>query len=449
MKQTKNILEFLQFSAPTADQKSALEKLEAFVSKRNKEDFFILSGAAGTGKTSITTALIGLLNHNGVHYKIAAPTGRAARILGRKARTINSTVHSLIYNAKPNPESGIIHLQPKKNEVMDYTIFIIDEASMISSVASKDDNALFQAKRSLLSDLIDFVKEGNANNKIVFLGDRNQLPPVHERVSQALSEVYLTQKFDLKGSVSILHEVKRQQDGTEILRNATLLSREIEAGGSQFALTGFAKTDIWSAVGEYARSYSSENVDRCISIGATHKMNAVFNGAVRRTLYGFGANTIEQDELLIITRQWKRNGHTLFSGDHLIVKEVFMSDLEEVAGLHFVPVKLKSKTLKGEDEYIEDYLLLESVVQPQGLTSKQENNLRHERYTKNIVYRESGNAFDDRYVGAIRATYGHSITCHKAQGGEWDKVFLNSFYMPSLRYMYTAITRAQNTLVLY
>ena len=123
--------------------------------------------------------------------------------------------------------------------------------------------------------------------------------------------------------------------------------------------------------------------------------------------------------------------------------------MEEVAGLHFVPVKLKSKTLKGENEVIEDYILLESIVQPQGLSSKQENGLRHERYAKNKVYRESGNSGDDRYVGAIRATYGHSITCHKAQGGEWKKVLLNSFYMPTLRYTYTAITRAQHELVLY
>ena len=77
-----------------------------------------------------------------------------------------------------------------------------------------------------------------------------------------------------------------------------------------------------------------------------------------------------------------------------------------------------SKSIQGTDEIIEDYILLESILNPEGLKLEQENRLRHERFTKNKVYRESGNAADDRYIGAIRATYGHSITCNKAQGGE-------------------------------
>ena len=88
-------------------------------------------------------------------------------------------------------------------------------------------------------------------------------------------------------------------------------------------------------------------------------------------------------------------------------------------------------------------------MEPKGISRELEGKLRLERYKKNKVYRESGNPSDDRYVGAIRATYGHSITCHKAQGGEWNKVLLNSYYMPSLRYQYTAITRAKRELILY
>ena len=105
--------------------------------------------------------------------------------------------------------------------------------------------------------------------------------------------------------------------------------------------------------------------------------------------------------------------------------------------------------MQGQEEIIQDYILLDSVLHPEGLTIAQENRLRHERFSKNKAYRESGNPSDDRYVGAIRATYGHSITCNKAQGGEWDKVLINSFFMPSLRYQYTAVTRAKNNLLIF
>jgi exodeoxyribonuclease-5 len=127
-----------------------------------------------------------------------------------------------------------------------------------------------------------------------------------------------------------------------------------------------------------------------------------------------------------------------------------MDAIEVVAGLHFVPIKLKSKSIAGNEEIIEDYLLLESVNNPSGqLLLADEKRLRFERNTKNKVYRESGFPSDDRYVGAIRLTYGHSITCHKAQGGEWEKVYMNEFGIPSLKYQYTAITRAKTNLVRY
>ena len=140
-----------------------------FVSDTNKDDFYILCGAAGTGKTSITTALIGYLNAKAIHYKIAAPTGRAARILGRKSKTVNSTIHSLIYNVQTNSETGEIKFVLKENTIKDRTIFIIDEASMIASNQQSEEGSLFKSDNSLLKDLIDFVKNGNPLNKIIFL----------------------------------------------------------------------------------------------------------------------------------------------------------------------------------------------------------------------------------------------------------------------------------------
>lgn len=449
MENTLTILDYLQFDCPTAQQRSALLGMSNFIAESNKDDFYILCGAAGTGKTSITTALIGYLNSKAINYKIAAPTGRAARILGRKSKTVNSTIHSLIYNTKPNPETGEVIFELKKNAIKEITIYIIDEASMVSSTVNRTEGSMFTSKNSLLSDLIIFIKNGNPENKIIFLGDKNQLPPVNETDSKALCLEYLKAKFQLNGTAHLLTEVKRQEDGSYILKNAVSIIEGIDANFEKVTLQGVEKQTISQASSAYVKEYLNNGFESTVSIGTTHKMNKMFNNVVREKLFGSRINILETSDLLIVTSTWRRNDFQLYSGDHFTVVEVKTNDTEQVAGLHFVPVKLLSKSIQGINEIIEDYILLESIVNPEGLKLEQENRLRHERFTKNKVYRESGNAADDRYIGAIRATYGHSITCNKAQGGEWDKVFLNSFFIPSLKYQYTAITRAKSSLILY
>lgn len=449
MENAVTILDHLQFDCPTSQQRVALLAMSDFVKETNKDDFYILCGAAGTGKTSITTALIGHLNAKAINYKIAAPTGRAARILGRKSKTVNSTIHSLIYNSKPNPETGEVFFTIKENTVKELSIYIIDEASMVASTIQKEEGSLFSSKNSLLNDLINFAKNGNPDNKIIFLGDKNQLPPINENDSKALCAEYLKAKFKLVGSAHLLTEVKRQEDGSYILKNAVTIREGIDANLPKVNLQGVERKYISQASSDYVKEYLNNGFESVVSIGATHKMNKMFNNVVREKLYGYRTNIIEQNELLLITNTWRRNDFQLYSGDHVTVIEVNSNETEMVAGLHFVPVKLSSKSLQGTEEIIEDYILLESILNPEGLKLEQENRLRHERFSKNKVYRETANASDDRYIGAIRATYGHSITCNKAQGGEWDKVFINSFFIPSLKYQYTAVTRAKRALVLY
>ena len=121
-----------------------------------------------------------------------------------------------------------------------------------------------------------------------------------------------------------------------------------------------------------------------------------------------------------------------------------------VAGLHFCPIKIRAKALDGTEQMIEDYLFIDTVDHPTGrLSIEFEKALIGERMRKNNQYRESGYASDDRYCGAIRMTYGHSITCNKAQGGEWSKVYIGTMGIRDLKYQYTAITRAVDSLVLY
>ena len=194
--QTQSILEFLHFNRPTKDQETVLKAMQEFVQEENLDDFLILCGAAGTGKTSITSALIGYLNHLDVNYRIAAPTGRAARILGRKANTSTSTIHSMIYVPKQDKDSGKVVFKLKISSNEKPTIYIIDEASMIPTQVDNNDT-LFQVDKGLLFDLVSYIKTANAKNKIIFLGDQYQLPPIHEEHSYALQKEFIKTTFFL------------------------------------------------------------------------------------------------------------------------------------------------------------------------------------------------------------------------------------------------------------
>jgi exodeoxyribonuclease-5 len=247
-----DIFHFLHFSQPTKEQREVLSGLEQFVDIRDQRDFLIISGAAGTGKTSLIAALIGYLNHKGMPYHIAAPTGRAARLIGRKSKSQASTIHSMIYKTEVDEKSGKAFWKLKEIAVSTSAVYIIDEASMISKEASND-NGLIHAEKALLYDLIEFVKKGNVNNKIIFLGDRYQLPPVFEKTSYALEQKFLEETFNLKGYSYVLTEVKRQQDGSYILDNATNIRKAIDRGDTSHPLNGKQHDSIYAASRHYVK----------------------------------------------------------------------------------------------------------------------------------------------------------------------------------------------------
>jgi exodeoxyribonuclease V len=447
----KSILDHLHFHCPTSEQKAALIALQQFVNEENKDDFFILCGAAGTGKTSITSALIDYLNETETQYKISAPTGRAARILGKKTKAISSTIHSLIYSTGTNKNTGEIVFTLKHNTNSKFCIYIIDEASMIAASKTKPERELFQTNDSLLNHLAKYIKAGNTNNKIIFLGDVNQLPPIHENESKALNPNYLRNHYQWKGSFHYLTEVKRQEDGSYILKNANKLRKAIDDKEQiQPQINAYRHYNTFIAAKEYAKRFEVNNPDHAVAIGLSHRANNIFNAEVRKHLFGGTVELIVPGDLMIVMQNWKRGGSVLYNGDHVIVEEVCLDRIEEVANLHFAPVRISIRNLEGDEQLVEDYLLLDILLNetPQ-LLPDQEKLLRAERFRKNKIFSDSGKPEDDRYVGALRLAYGYAITCHKAQGGEWDKVYVNTFGVKDMRWTYTAITRAKQDLELY
>lgn len=437
---TKPILDFLHFSHPTKEQENVLTHLEKFVQKDHQDDFFILCGAAGTGKTSITAALIGYLNQIHKPYKISAPTGRAARILGRKASTTTSTIHSMIYTHKSDSKSGKVIFKLKEGYSAKPTIFIVDEASMISKEVDKE-NKLFEVDRGLIYDLITYVKKANVENKLILLGDHYQLPPVGETESSALSKEFLEHNFNLKGTAYHLTEVKRQEDGSYILENATEIRKAIDQKKRFHPIKGNPNPSIYTAADKFVRVVEKEGMESTVTIGVSHKANKFFNDLVRTRMFSSAKKILESGDLLMVSQNWYRNGLYLYNGDHVTLLSVDWNLQEQVAGLHFVAVKIK--VLFSEDEeIIEDYAIVESITTLGGkIDPVKENELKKQRYIKNKIFRESELPADDRYVGALRLMYGNAITCNKAQGGEWKKIFINTMGIPSLKWQYTAVTR--------
>ena len=441
--ESKTILDFLHFSHPTKEQATVLKAMECFIDEKDPYDFLVLCGAAGTGKTSVTAALIGYLNSLDKPYKISAPTGRAARILGRKAKTTTTTIHSMIYSPKSDNETGRVTFKLKIGNNSKPTIYIIDEASMIPKEVDNE-VGLFEVEKGLIFDLIGYIKKGNVNNKIIFLGDHYQLPPIGELQSFALNKDFLEKTFNLKGSAYLLTEVKRQEDGSYILENATNIRKAIDEGKSSFPIEGTKSPNIYAAADNYVSSTKKEGLENSIAIGVSHKANQFFNELVRQRIFGRAKKTLEVGDLLMVTQNWYRNGVQLYNGDHVELLMVDWNLQEQVAGLHFVPIKVRLLFAERET-IIEDYTLVDSLIALGGkIESTKENELRRQRYTKNKIFRASNLPGDDRYVGALRLVYGHAITCNKAQGGEWKKVFINTMGIPSLKWQYTAVTRGIN-----
>ncbi len=438
-----NILDSLHFSHPTVEQEAVLKAMEKFVHSENTDDFMVLCGAAGTGKTSITSALIGYLNNLKKLYKIAAPTGRAARILGRKANTVTSTIHSLIYMAEPNHDSGSIAFKLKSIKNDKPVIYIIDEASMIPKEADSNPS-LFESEKGLLPDLINYIKRANSSNKIIFLGDQYQLPPIGESESFALNKHFLESTFSLKGSAYLLTEVKRQEEGSYILENATAIRIAIDEHKLKYPISGIKSRNFYAAIDNYVKEINSNGIENAVSIGVSHKANKFFNDLVRERIFKNTQHMLMPGDLLMVTQNWQRNEHTLYNGDHVELLSIDWNQKEEMAGLHFVPVKIKL-LFTTKEIIVEDFAILESIISPGGsIENHLENGLRKTRYIKDKIYRESGKPSDDKYVGALRLMYGHAITCNKAQGGEWKKVFINTIGIPSLKWQYTAVTRGIN-----
>ena len=445
---------------PTNLQNELLKKIASFVLNESKNDLFLLKGYAGTGKTTIVSTVVNNLESVGLKAVLLAPTGRAAKVMGSYAKRPAFTIHKKIYFPKNDPNSGMSFvLQQNKYH---NTIFIVDEASMIPD--SNADARLFNS-RSLLADLISYVYSGK-NCKLILVGDVAQLPPVKLDLSPALDKSLIEIEFDKVVRSLELNEVMRQHESSGILFNATKIRELIFKNIlNQFKFNVDFKdvsrlTDGYDIQDAIYNSYY-EGLNNTVFIVRSNKRANLYNQQIRNNILGYENEITSGDFIMVVKNNyfWLQDAPKvgfIANGDICEVLEIF--SFKDLYGFRFAEVKLRLIDYEDEPPF-ETVLLLDTLhSEAPSLSYEDSNKLYHavsEDYAEErSKYKRLLAVKSNKFFNALQVKFSYALTCHKTQGGQWDNVFVEQPYMPEgedisyLRWLYTAVTRAQKKLFL-
>jgi exodeoxyribonuclease-5 len=445
---------------PTNGQKQLIKQFASFVLTSIDNDLFLITGYAGTGKTTAISAIINALEELKIKTILMAPTGRAAKVLSSFSGKPAHTIHKNIYRQKSSND-GFGKFVLGKNLSAD-TFFIVDEASMIGN---KSTDASIFGSGNLLDDLLSFVYTGK-RCRLVLIGDSAQLPPVNSPESPALNTSNL-KSLGFSVQNVCLTDVVRQTLTSGILNNATKVRNLISENRVEipnFITSKF--TDIINLSGvdlisELDNCYGKYGEEQTMVVTRSNKRANLFNAGIRKTIL-FREEQISASDYLMVV---KNNYYWLAADEELnfiangdIIQVVKLSKFEERYGFHFVNAKIRLNDL--DDREIDVKVILETLdIEGAALTANDNKKLYFavfEDYKhlkpKKAVYDAIRN---DPYFNALQVKFAYAITCHKAQGGQWKAVFVDQGYFVKdmlnieyLRWMYTAITRASERLYL-
>lgn len=445
---------------PTTKQAEAIDLLAHFVHSDQKFKTFILSGYAGTGKTSLIGNFVFTLKHFKQKTVLMAPTGRAAKVFSGFAKQKAFTIHKRIYR-KQKIENGSMHLALAPN-LGKNICFIVDEASMIPDFSVSQNGAV--SERNLLEDLFNFVFSGE-NCSLVLVGDEGQLPPVGSNFSPALSQSYLEHHFPKLNIVECtLTEVMRQVLDSDILKNATTIRATKEGKIPQIKIKKKSDLELINGIEfqeKLESAYNFSGLEETIIITKSNKRANAYNQEVRRRVL-FHEEEISSGDIIMGV---KNNYHWIpetseagfiANGEILKIKKIFRK--EEIHGFAFqhAEVELIDYPDMGTFKIILllDTLYAESPSLPREemkrLFFEVEKDYADER-NKKTRYEK---ILADPYFNALQIKFAYAVTCHKAQGGQWEQVFLDHGYLDEnldegfFRWLYTGFTRAREKLFL-
>lgn len=447
---------------PTFEQERALRLFAEFIFDNNRKSVFILRGSAGTGKTSLASAIVKTMVNLGQKVMLLAPTGRAAKVFSLYSSHDVFTIHRKIYRQKSfSADMTGFNLN---DNLFSNTLFIVDEASMIANEGLSGEK--FGSGR-LLDDLITFVYYGQ-NCRLMLMGDKAQLPPVGEEESPALSSGVLA-GYGLNVREIDLNEVLRQSEESGILWNATrireMITHDEVTRLPKIRFSGFA--DILAMPGDeliesLAGSYSNVGIDETMVVTRSNKRANIYNNGIRSSVLGREEELTTGDMLMIVKNNyyWSEKEKAPISfianGDRAVVQRV--RNTRELYGFRFADVWLSFPDYN--DYEMQTTVILDTLETEAPALTLQQNEqlfnavmedyadvkLKHDRLKK---------VKEDDYFNAIQIKYAYAVTCHKAQGGQWSHIYLDQGYMTDemlnadyIHWLYTAFTRATEKLFL-
>jgi len=454
---------------PTAEQLVFCGQMAHFLSGSIDNACFILRGYAGTGKTTSVAALVKALPAFRFRVSLLAPTGRAAKVMTSYSGRTALTIHKKIYR-KRSAVSLDMSFQLAPN-LAESTLFIIDEASMIADEWNTKNGSSF------LKDVMEFVYNGK-NCGVLFVGDTAQLPPVGSLDSPALNAEYIAQNFGLKVMETELREVVRQGRKSGILANASMLRdlinshlKNIEEDSSKkIALPHFATKgykDIFRMTGlklveglEYA--YSKFEIENSLVVCRSNKSANVYNQQIRARLLYREEELTGGDQIMVVRNNYfwlPDNEATSFIANGDMARIVRVRNEEERYGFRFSEVQLEFLDYPDAG-HVTCKVMLDTLQGETPNLSYEDSKKLFEGITEDYMHignkRERMLAIkEDPYYNALQIKFAYAVTCHKAQGGQWDAVFVDQGYLTDemidlefLRWLYTAVTRAKIELFL-
>ncbi len=444
------ILDQFQHMQLTNDQQYVLKRLEEFLAGDGR--VFILQGYAGTGKTTMLGGLVRHLVSEGVKVQLMAPTGRAAKVLRDRTQLETSTVHRGIYSF----DSREVVMDEETDEEVDYrfhfrvanrdvagTVFIVDEASMLSDKGGNAEHLRFGSGR-LLTDLIQYCKvnEPLADTKLIFVGDPVQLPPVSDNESKALSASALKEEFGITAETVTLRQVVRTKMDSGVMQAAQRIRTSYSASVfNSFDVSPNGRDVHQVAFEDLVSKYLEAQGTRMVLAWKNTTVQEI-NDRVRERLFGKEVGrTLQPSDQVVFTANNYRGG--VLNGEFAVVADTF-EDEPSVERNIPVPIKGKGKEIvkliwrrivfhvpdADGIRTLEGYVLLNCLYNTDGgLNPMEYRALYIDFKMRNSGLKSGTDEFRDALLGdpfynAFRLSYGYAATCHKAQGGEWDSVFI-------------------------
>ena len=445
---------------PTDDQSDALKKIALYICDNNNDVIFLMTGYAGTGKTSVISSIVKTLDSLRMRSVLLAPTGRAAKVLASYSGRQAFTIHKKIYRQKSSKDGfGSFSLDRNLHK---NTFFIVDEASMVSN--SSGDSSLFGSGR-LLDDLIEYVYSGT-ECKLILVGDTAQLPPVGSVVSPALDPVSLgSYGFGLISCE--LKQVVRQSETSGVLMNATRVRLQVAENDlvhpsidcinykDTIRITGEELID------EISAAYGTCGMEGTIIVVNSNKQANRYNQGIRNRIF-FREEEISPGDMVMVVKnnysiidEDEEGAGFIANGDIAEVRKI--RQYEERYGFRFADMVLKfpDYNLETEAKVMMDVLHLDTPALPSDRNKELYQNILADYLHIKTRRKQFEAVKSNPYFNALQIKFAYAVTCHKAQGGQWERVFIdqgmfnrNEISIDYLRWFYTALTRSTDKVYL-